>query len=251
MGLNKENTSFFQISRVQQVDSTNRVVKEWGKSGKPQGAVLVARSQTAGRGRLGRSFFSPDSTGLYFSVLLRPACEPEQITLLTPLAAVAMAEALEQFGKSPQIKWVNDIFINDRKVCGILAESVYPEFVVLGVGVNVAPPVGGFPPSLQTVAGSVFEHPVDEQVYEHLLQRFLFHFERYYQTFPQVDYLEGYRGRNWLKGKQVTANGITGFVTDISSDFSLMVQDRQGNIHQFYTGEATIRWAACKEDELC
>ena len=121
--------------------STNRALKERAPS-LPAWHALIALEQTQGRGRLGRSFFSPAGTGLYMSVLLRPSLAPEDVPLITPAAAVAVCRALEELGSDrAQIKWVNDVYIGGRKVCGILTEAGPGlGYVVVGVGVNVSPP---------------------------------------------------------------------------------------------------------------
>ena len=107
-----------------ELPSTNRTARELAAAGAPAGTLVMAGRQTAGRGRLGRSFFSPDATGLYMSLLLRPALRPETLSLVSPLAAVAVAAALEKNGaRGVGIKWVNDLLIDGRKICGILCES--------------------------------------------------------------------------------------------------------------------------------
>ena len=107
------------------VSSTNAIMKESAKQGEEEFKVLIASSQTDGRGRMGRSFYSPDGTGIYMSVLLRPKKEINSIRTTTN-AAVAVAKALENVsGKNTGIKWVNDIYLDGRKVCGILTESSF------------------------------------------------------------------------------------------------------------------------------
>ncbi len=133
--------------------STNDFLKEKAASGAPEGYVVTAGSQTAGKGRTGRSFFSPADTGVYLSLLLRPArYTPQQAVRLTTMAAVAACEAVSELtGEQAMIKWVNDIFLHGRKVSGILTEAAlslesgFLDFAVLGVGFNVYPPRGGFP----------------------------------------------------------------------------------------------------------
>ena len=107
-----------------EVTSTNTLLKAQAEQGAPEGTVLIAESQTAGKGRLGRHFTSPPGTGIYFSLLLRPHCTAEKSLFITTTAAVAVCEAIEQVtGLNPQIKWVNDVYLNEKKVCGILTEA--------------------------------------------------------------------------------------------------------------------------------
>ena len=117
-------TQSLSIRVVDEVDSTNSVLKRMAAEGAPQGSVLIAERQSAGRGRMGRSFYSPPGTGLYMSLLLRPCMEAQRATLVTTSAAVAVAEAIERLaGEAAQIKWVNDVLFHGRKVCGILTEA--------------------------------------------------------------------------------------------------------------------------------
>lgn len=150
--------------------STNALVREKANQGRPEGCVIIACEQTAGRGRYGRQFFSPVDSGVYLSLLLRPtAYSPQQATCLTAAAAAAMCQAIEAVtGQQPGIKWVNDIFLHGKKVCGILTEAAVGletgtlNYMVLGAGVNLYPPAEGFPEEIQSIAGSVLEHSCPE-----------------------------------------------------------------------------------------
>lgn len=144
----------FDISYVPVIDSTNRALL--ADTGAGERSVLIAGEQTAGRGRMSRSFASPEG-GLYMSVLLRPA-SAEAALELTPRAAVAVCRAIEScFGRSTEIKWVNDVLIGGRKVCGILAEARASDglTVVLGIGVNIST----VPSGLEETAGAILEAP--------------------------------------------------------------------------------------------
>ena len=149
-----------EIELHSQLDSTNLRAKALAAAGAPHGLIVAADSQTAGRGRLGRSFFSPPHTGMYVSFLLRPSCSAEQASMITSLAAVAAAEAIESLVQAQiHIKWVNDLYIGSRKICGILSEAGMGmeagqlDYVVVGIGVNVGRIA--FPPELQDIAGSI------------------------------------------------------------------------------------------------
>ena len=141
------------------VTSTNTILKGLVPSGLPDGFVLAAEKQTSGRGRLGRSFESPEG-GLYLSMLLYPKCRPEETATLTPCAAVAVSRAIEKVcSLAPEIKWPNDLQINGKKLCGILTESsVYGgrRYVIIGLGVNVNTDISALPPELRETATSVF-----------------------------------------------------------------------------------------------
>ena len=106
------------------LDSTNNRAKALAAAGARHGTTVIADSQSGGRGRLGRSFFSPEHSGVYMTCILRPDCDPERANLLTSLAAVAAARAVEKVsGADVKIKWVNDLYLNDKKICGILTEA--------------------------------------------------------------------------------------------------------------------------------
>ena len=153
----------YTIIRLAETDSTNKQLKELWLAGRAgEGTAVLAERQTAGRGRLGRSFFSPEG-GLYFSLLLRPRDLASDAGLITVSAAVALARACDRFlpeGAAPtKIKWVNDLYRDGRKIAGILAEAVSrgnESRVILGVGLNLTLPEGGFPAELREKAGALF-----------------------------------------------------------------------------------------------
>ena len=146
------------------VDSTNNFAKQLAAGGAPEGTAVLARLQTGGRGRLGRSFSSPSDLGIYLSVILRPQARPTELLHLTAAAAEAAAEAIEiQTGLKTGIKWVNDLTVGGKKLAGILTElsvereSGHAEYVVVGIGVNCCQRMEDFPPELREIATSVFE----------------------------------------------------------------------------------------------
>src|SRR6266851_2317420 len=131
------------ILRFDSVSSTNDVARELAASGKPEGLCVIAREQTAGRGRQGRSWSSPPGEGLYLSVIFRPEISAAESAVTTLAAAVAVAETLKlDFQMPVDIKWPNDVLASGRKVCGILVESAIEngrlQYAVIGIGVNVA-----------------------------------------------------------------------------------------------------------------
>ncbi|HBK60130.1 MAG TPA: biotin--[acetyl-CoA-carboxylase] ligase [Firmicutes bacterium] len=153
----------FSIMQVEQTDSTNRMARALAEGGAGDGTVIVARRQTAGRGRMGRSWLSSGEFGLWFSVVFRPEFEPNLAGLLGIGAAVAVACAIDKLtGVRADLKWPNDVLIDGRKVCGVLAEASTAdgglEWAVVGVGINLHLPEGGFPPELEPVATALAEH---------------------------------------------------------------------------------------------
>lgn len=146
------------VSYLEAADSTNTRLKAMARKGAEHGSVLIAGSQSEGRGRLGRSFISPEG-GLYLSMLLRPDMPPEKAARLGCAAALAVCAALEDCGvQGACIKWPNDLLLCGKKLCGILCEAGHSSsgsfFVVLGIGVNVS--TVDFPPELRDIAGSVY-----------------------------------------------------------------------------------------------
>lgn len=185
-----------QLDVFDTIGSTNNVCKERAAEGMKNFYVAVAAHQSRGRGRKGRSFLSPDSTGLYISFLLRPVKLKVQDSLrLTTMAAVATAEAIEAAtGKEPGIKWVNDLYLNARKVCGILTEGafalqsqtgtnhdeVYLDYAVVGIGINVYEPEGGFAEEIKDIAGAVADERKENlrsKIAAELIKRLKFYYE--------------------------------------------------------------------------
>lgn len=221
----------------------------------PEGLVLAASHQSAGRGRLGRSFFSPENTGLYFSLLLRPQMAVSDSVFITTAAASSLCIAIEEsFAIKPEIKWVNDLYYKGKKICGILTEANLDlatgalEYVILGVGVNLYPPSGGFPEEIRSVAGSLldFERSGGRNL---LLGRFLTHFWRLYKGSDKCEITELYRKYNFTVGKKISV--ISGdsirpaLALSISDDCSLEVLfEDSGERAYLSSGEISIRHAA-------
>lgn len=146
------------------VDSTNNIAKAMAKDGAPEGTIIIAQTQTAGRGRLGRSFHAPQGLGIYFSLILRPNCHPEQLMHLTCAVAVAMCNAVESCtGFRPQVKWINDLIANRKKLGGILTElsvnsqTGLVDWAVVGIGINCGHKTEDFPSELQSIATSLLQ----------------------------------------------------------------------------------------------
>lgn len=234
--------------------STNALVREKANQGRPEGCVIVACEQTAGRGRYGRQFFSPVDSGVYLSLLLRPtACSPQQATCLTAAAAAAMCQAIEAVtGQQPGIKWVNDIFLRGKKVCGILTEAAVGletgtlNYMVLGAGVNLYPPAEGFPEEIQSIAGSVLERSCPEAK-NRLVGEFLNRFWDFYSHPECRAYLEDYRSRSLAIGQNVTVlsagRAVSAYAYGIDDDFRLLVRYENGDTEALSYGEIRIQLA--------
>lgn len=229
--------------------STNALAREAGAAGAAEGLVILAGEQTAGRGRLGRSFFSPGATGLYMSLLLRPALPPEQCIRITTAAAVAVCRAVEKLtGEAPGIKWVNDIFLHGRKVCGILTEAAFDgqsglRYAALGIGINVSPPEGGFPPEIAEIAGSLFPAFAPGRR-ETVVAEVLNCLAEVLQGLADGAHAAEYRARSLVLGRRVQILGGSGgeaVVTDIDPECRLHLRRDDGSEEILSTGEISIR----------
>lgn len=149
------------LTYLPETDSTNTQLKRLAREGAPQGTALVSGHQTVGRGRKGRSFFSPEGVGIYLSILLRPRCEAAEIMHLTCAAGVAMCDAMEGIaGQRPGIKWTNDLVCGKRKLGGILTELGFTsqgelDYAIIGIGINCCQQKEDFPPEIRDMAGSL------------------------------------------------------------------------------------------------
>ena len=225
--------------------STNDDIKALAAGGSPEGTVMIAGEQTAGKGRLGRSFYSPKDAGLYMSVLLRPKIGTADALAITTAAGASVAGALDAVcGTNSGIKWVNDIYIGARKVCGILTEaSLAPDgsirYAVLGIGVNVTD--RGFPDDIKNKAGAV---GADLSLRPAIAAKILECFFAYYDSFPSKEYMDEYRKRSVLTGKTIEyeQNGVkhTAFVEGIDDDAHLIVRSPDGNLKYLSSGEVNI-----------
>ena len=213
--------------------------------------MVLANEQTAGRGRSSRSFFSPKDTGIYMSLLLRPGnYSAKQAVRITTMAAVAICEAIEAVSdEKAEIKWVNDIFVRGKKVCGILTEGSFNlesgllDYAVLGVGINIYQPKDGFPDELSSIAGSVFQKKQND-VKNRLAATFLNRFYNYYSAADQTDYVEQYRNRSFVIGKQVALMSLNeskkAIVVGIDNECRLLVKFPDGTEDCYSSGEISI-----------
>lgn len=233
---------------LEQTDSTNRVAKELSKNGAPEGTLIVAKRQNMGKGRLGRSFFSPEG-GIYMSMVLRPELPAQQAVLITTCAAVAVARAIEkESGLKTGIKWVNDIFVQGKKVCGILTEAGLdfetgiPEYVVLGIGINVERQT--VPEELKEIVGCLedfLDTPVEKN---RLVSGIWKEFAALYQDLFLAAHMKEYKERSILIGREVTVLAPEGeymaTVCDIDDKGGLVVEYAQGK-RVLSSGEVSLR----------
>ncbi len=239
----------FSIQVLDSTASTNTLLKEKACLGAAEGTVIIAKKQTAGRGRLTRSFCSPKE-GLYLSLLLRPAFEGIDAVLLTSAAAVAVCEAIEKLtDKKPVIKWVNDILINNKKVCGILTEGCFNtkinafDYIVVGIGVNISPPKGGFADEIKDIAGTVLPSPT-EGFKNRFAAEILNGFFAYYSKIESRLHINPYKKRSAVLGKKITVlkeTPIQACALDIDESCRLLVEYPNGEREYLSSGEISIK----------
>lgn len=201
------------IDARKSVDSTNNVLKLLAGNGSRIPTVCISEEQTAGRGRRGRSFFSPKNTGIYISFLLFPDIPISDAAMLTTIAATAEAIAIEKVSGFPvDIKWVNDIWMRGKKVSGILTEASASvedgslEYVVVGIGINLYEPAGGFPDEIKDIAGAVFtdSSPI-ENLRNNIASELIIQFMKYFDAgIESPDFLSDYEKRCFVIGRDVT-----------------------------------------------
>ena len=241
-----------KITVLQEVDSTNNYLKSLAAQGADEGTLIVAKKQTGGRGRMGKSFFSPDGTGIYFSLLVKPDFTVEKSLLLTVMAAVAVMETVKEYSDADiKIKWVNDVYADGKKLCGILTEGSVSlensglDFAIIGIGINIYAPDGGFPEDIKNTAAAVFSSKdgrgdMKSKITAEVMNRFL---DMYYGK--DCDYAERYRNMSYLDGKKITVLGHGGneqaTALYINENCRLVVKTDDGEIKALSTGDVSVR----------
>lgn len=252
-GIRKYLHSELKLSVYPTVSSTNTLLKAEAEQGAPEGTVIVAAEQTAGRGRMGRSFYSPSGTGIYMSILLRPKIPAADAGLITAGAAVAVADAIDALsGRNTQIKWVNDVYLDGHKVCGILTEGSidfengFLSHAIVGIGINTVPPEGDFPADIREIAGAAFGEDAPSDLRCRLTAEVLDRFLAYYADLKNVPFYDAYRRRSVVLGRQVRLispgrEPEEAEVLDIDRNFALVVRDAYGQLRTVNSGEVSIR----------
>ena len=231
-----------------ETDSTNIQAKRIALEGGKHGTAVVANKQTAGRGRLRRSFYSPADTGIYLSVLLSPGGAVPEPQMITVYAAVAAARAIEKVcGVSVGIKWVNDLYLNEKKICGILTEATLSmegggiDNIIIGIGINCTGSEDDLPDDIRGKAGFIGKggYTRNELAAEVIAQII-----RYGDCVFPDDVIEEYRNRSILTGRKVnyTKGGAvsTGSVLGISDSGCLIVRSDSGDTDELFSGEVSI-----------
>ncbi len=234
---------------LQEATSTNTLLKQMALCGAPAGSLCLCETQTAGKGRLGRSWHSPAGQGLWLSVLLRPRIQPEQAPLITLCAALAMAQAVHEVtGLDARIKWPNDLVLEGKKLCGILLEIGFGgagiDYIIVGTGLNVR--TGAYPAELAHQATSIEDHLAPPPRRE-LLVRYLAALEEIItrlETEGFTSLAEDYRAHSCTLGSAVKVSGsveFTGVAEGIDETGALLVRDNSGELHRVLAGDVSVR----------
>ncbi len=245
--LDQENIKY-SIHVYKTVDSTNNIAKKISVDGMKNELIVVAEEQTAGRGRMGRAFFSPAKTGIYMSIVLHPGRNISELATITVKVCVAVCRVLDRFmDLKCEIKWVNDIYMDGKKVGGILTEAVTDfesgmvESIIIGIGLNIKTEIEDFPEELSSVAGSIFPGNITRnQIIAEIINEL---FSLYQDTDDKI-IMEEYRKRCFLVGRNINyyISGIAyeGKVIDINDLGNLVIINKAGEKFILNSGEVTL-----------
>lgn len=248
-----------EVCVLECVDSTNTFAKQKVLEGARHGYVVVANKQTMGRGRQGNSFFSPKGTGIYFSIVLKSDIAILNAVKITTAASVAVAKAIEKVAKvQVGIKWVNDIYIGTKKVCGILTESMInctndgSDAIVIGVGININPPDNGYPAAIEEIATDLTSGNTDEifsrnQLIAEIINQLLNMWEDICRG--NEHFISEYRNRSIVLGREIVfiensderEVSKNGMAVDIDNDGGLVVKVEEGEYITLNSGEISVR----------
>ncbi len=245
---------FSSVICLDTVDSTNNYLRTLAQSGAPDGQVVVSNMQTGGRGRLGRRFYSPEDKGVYFSMLMRPDTLPAETSNITAWVAVAMCSAVESAcGVRPGIKWVNDLVMNGKKICGILtemsleSETAHIQHLITGIGINANQTESDFPEDIRHIASSIAAETGLKISRANLTRDMILELDRLRADWPnqKQKYLADYRRDCVTLGKEVRflRNGteFIAFAEDIDDSFGLVVRFPDGRRESLTSGEVSVR----------
>ena len=232
--------------------STNEVAKKLALSGAKHGTVVISEEQTQGKGRMGRSFYSPANTGIYMSIILRPTLTAMDSVLITTSSSVAICDAIHKVtGIECQIKWINDIYINNKKVGGILTEastnfeSGTIDYLILGIGINFNNPKDNFPDDLKEIADSLYNGNSNGINRNILCAEILNNILSIIPKIKDYNFISEYKKRSIILNQEImyTSGGIysKGRAIDINNDGSLVIKHDDGSIKILNSGEISIR----------
>lgn len=234
-------------------ESTNQEAKARVIAGAGHKTVVLSEEQTAGKGRMGRSFFSPNQTGIYMSLILKPDLEAADAVLMTAGAAVGVCRGIKKAtGLETQIKWVNDVYYQNKKVCGILTEagtdfeSGMLSYLIIGIGLNVFVPEHDFPGEISGTAASLFNKKPDSLTRNRLAAQIINEVFEICDNLGNRSFIEEYRKRSLVIGHQIDVirrnqEGRQAIVLDIDENGGLIVQYKNNEREILHSGEISIR----------
>ena len=243
-------TENLDVSVFKSVTSTNKILKEMAVKNAREGTVIVALSQTDGHGRYDRKFYS-DFGGIYLSVLLRPKLLNFDATLLTSAVAVAVSNAIDEVAKrSTKIKWVNDILLDNKKVCGILCEGGFcgdDSFFVVGIGINARPTKNGLDNQIKDIATTLF-NTYSTDILATLCARVIDNLFYEYNHLQNREFLTTYRQKSAVLGKEITVLSMgenigTAIAVEIDDECRLLVEFENGEKKKLISDEISIKIA--------
>lgn len=252
-----EETSALPLHVYKTLDSTNLAAKRLALEGVNHGTVVISNEQTKGRGRLGREFYSPASSGIYLTILLKPNFDLSKSVLITTAASVAVCKAIQKVcGVESQIKWVNDVYINGEKICGILTEAITDfetgaiEYIASGIGINCHMPESGFPEEIKNKAGAIQASFSRNELAAEVINQMM----SIYKNIETRDFITEYKKRSMVLGKTIevikhyniqqdsqTSKAETAVALDIDVDGGLIVEYENGIREVLNTGEISIK----------
>ncbi|WP_312648526.1 biotin--[acetyl-CoA-carboxylase] ligase [Aminipila sp.] len=239
------------------LDSTNLAAKRLALEGVGHGTVVISNEQTKGRGRLGRDFYSPASSGIYLTILLKPNFDLSKSVLITTAASVAVCKAVKKVcGVESQIKWVNDVYINEEKICGILTEAITDfetgaiEYIASGIGINCHIPESGYPDEIKNKAGAIQSSFSRNELAAEVINQMM----AIYEDIESRNFITEYKQRSMVLGKTIqvvkhynkqstsqTPDAQTAVALDIDNDGGLIVEYEDGSREVLNTGEISIK----------
>lgn len=233
------------------IDSTNNYAKYLAASGAENGVLVTAETQNAGKGRMGRSFYSPSGGSIYMSVVLRPQTDMESSQLITSCIAVATAEAIDCVCSTDvKIKWVNDLFLGGKKICGILTEASLNfengrlDYAVAGIGINLKSVKNSFSQQLSEIATSIEDETGNIPDRCRLIAEILKNIDLYMSNMEKRNFLNEYRRRSFILGKRIAVSKFNSermaTAIGISDNAGLIVRYDDGNEETLNSGEARI-----------
>lgn len=251
-----------KIQYLESVDSTNTFAKKALMDNIDYPEIIIANTQNEGRGRMGRYFYSPENTGIYCSFILNPFIKIENSILVTVAASVAVSKAIEKVTKKDtQIKWINDIYIDDRKVCGILTEAV-TDFetgmigkIILGIGINFSTPSSPFPKEINETAASIFTEDTSGITRNQLIAQLIIEIDECINHIENQEIMEYYRKKSIVLGKRLEISyfgkeePIYGRAVDIDSNGFLIIETKNGLL-TLNSGEVSIRQNKEEQNEI-